>query len=739
MQHQNPPMTFHPGALAPAPDLGAPSTTYFSPTLSSASMGSLSRPTQIIRQGSATSAATVNLDPVPGDPGTVFIHPPFTEFPGAESHKGGLTYNLMAANSEWFLDVRDFVGENAVGYPTQLEPPRGWCPTKKKDVRDGWKEGEEPKLRCTFCRRKYAGVNAKSMWRRHVYEKHKVPMANRRDTGERMGGRGARGANKENKTKGSETDKHPEQSTSKTVHRSVSMELPSTAAHNRPPTPGPSQSHELDAPLSPSTFSTTGITTISGSAADKKMVESFAQPDLFDLFNANTYDDVMYSRATPPQTPGLSPSKSSVAKLNIPPESPYDPLRTPAFRHSPARLPSDQPWRSSGIGINQAVRQLTLGMLVCGEASPNVRGLDVSPIVIVPASERKKRSIFSPPANQTPATERRLALLDSLSEQEPDMLFPSPRRLFAEPDRPDQTPSIMSRMGDFAWATPSKDLGLNNTMWASFPTPGGEVEDPFKAYLQLSPAPKAAGSSSPAHPPSSSGTESPASRKRSELPSNFMEFLQSPTPAAGPSRTATSFSRLRCEIVQDEKDVDMYPAEESSRFTNFASLGYGTPPRPSAKQHQRTGSTSSEANDSIDSSAPPSSRGSDKAPVSSSSASFHSLRNSSPFRLVSHGRKRSASSAGPSSSGSSSSYKSGLGSAAPTVGLMDKILGRQDRPQRRRTSHNHDGELTVDAMGSPFKLGRKTTRHEFLYSLDGDCEMAEAQPKKRRKTISGRD
>ncbi|KAI9060620.1 hypothetical protein FKP32DRAFT_1577893 [Trametes sanguinea] len=564
-------------------------------------------------------------------------------------------------------------------------------------------------------------------------------MANRRDTGERMGGRGARGSNKENKTKGSETDKVPGQGSEKTIHRSVSLELPSSSSF-RQASPEPSQSHGLEAPLSPTTISSGTITTLSGSAADKKMVEAFAQPDLFDLFVGNNYDDLIFSGATPPQTPGLSPSKSSATKLNIPPESPYDPLRTPAFKHSPARLPSDQPWRTSGIGINQAVRQLTLGMLVCGEASPNVRGLDVSPLVIVPASERKKRSIFSPPTSQTPASERRLALLDSLSEQEPDMLFPSPRRLFAEPERPDQTPSIMSRMGDFAWASPSKDLGLTGSMWPTFTTPGGEVEDPFKAYLHLSPAPKAAGSSSPAHPPSSSGTDSPASRKRPEVSSSFLDYLQSPTPAAGPSRTPASFSRLRCEILPDDRDVDMPSAEDGPRFANFASLGYGTPPRPSAQHHKRAGSSSSETNDNSSSSAPPSSRGSDKAPVSSgSSASVHSLRDSSPFRLVSHGRQRSSSSAGPGSSGSSSSHKSGLGSAAPTVGLMDKILGGHDKSQRRRTSQNHDNEVAVDSMGSPFKMGRKISRHEFLYSLDGDCEMGEAQPKKRRKTISGRN
>ena len=56
---------------------------------------------------------------------------------------------------------------------------------------------EEPRLRCTLCRRYYSGVNAKSMWRRHVYEKHKIAMSNRRETGERAGGRGARSSNSE--------------------------------------------------------------------------------------------------------------------------------------------------------------------------------------------------------------------------------------------------------------------------------------------------------------------------------------------------------------------------------------------------------------------------------------------------------------------------------------------------------------------------------------------------------------
>ncbi|KAI0080262.1 hypothetical protein K474DRAFT_1590238 [Panus rudis PR-1116 ss-1] len=141
------------------------------------------------------------MDPTPDDPDAIFIHPPFTDFPNAHLHNDGLTYNLMAANPNWFLDPKDYItGQEddspaAITYPTQLEPPRGWCPTKKREMKDkeGWRQGEEPRLRCTFCRRFYAGVNAKSMWRRHVFEKHKIAMANRRDNNN--AGRSGRGSN----------------------------------------------------------------------------------------------------------------------------------------------------------------------------------------------------------------------------------------------------------------------------------------------------------------------------------------------------------------------------------------------------------------------------------------------------------------------------------------------------------------------------------------------------------------
>lgn len=180
-----------------------PDMSFFTPS----SVGFKPRPyypqnTSLVRSSSSSGTTIIsrnvdNLvvppkphDPEPDDPVVVFIRPPFDNFPNAHRYPEGLTYNVLAENPEWFLDPKDFKTEDdtnpdAMAYPQFLEPPRGWCPTKKKDVKqksgDAWTDDDAPKLRCTFCRRKYAGVNAKSMWRRHVLEKHKIPMSNRRD------------------------------------------------------------------------------------------------------------------------------------------------------------------------------------------------------------------------------------------------------------------------------------------------------------------------------------------------------------------------------------------------------------------------------------------------------------------------------------------------------------------------------------------------------------------------------
>ena len=99
--------------------------------------------------------------------------------------------------------------------------------------------------------------------------------------------------------------------------------------------------------------------------------------------------------STPPLTPGgPSPSRPSLRRYA---ESPYDPLLTPAFRHSPKI--GEQPWRFPSPSHplhNAKERDIPLAMLVRGAASPMISGLDNSPLYMVPGSERKK-SLFSSP------------------------------------------------------------------------------------------------------------------------------------------------------------------------------------------------------------------------------------------------------------------------------------------------------------------------------------------------------
>ena len=217
MSHSQPPLSFGHSPNMPrtlkrrftAPQLNffTPAAQTFKPKPYTPNSGFLppkTRPPLITRNSSVASLAmpTPNMDPSPDDPGVLFIHPPFTSFPNSHFHSEGLLFSTLASNTNWFLDPYDFVSinPNAIPYPPQLEPPRGWCPAKKKDLKErgseGWPEGEEPRLRCTFCRRTYAGVNAKSMWRRHVFEKHKIAMSNRRDGNERPRGRGSNSASR---------------------------------------------------------------------------------------------------------------------------------------------------------------------------------------------------------------------------------------------------------------------------------------------------------------------------------------------------------------------------------------------------------------------------------------------------------------------------------------------------------------------------------------------------------------
>ncbi|KAJ7216409.1 hypothetical protein GGX14DRAFT_358821 [Mycena pura] len=100
----------------------------------------------------------------------MLVHPPFTALPDGVVLAEGMNYSVMHEHPTWFLDIKDYITldsapeSDAIRYPRDLEPPR---PRRQKDLL----------LRCTFCPRTYAGVNAKSMWTRHVREKHRVVLS----------------------------------------------------------------------------------------------------------------------------------------------------------------------------------------------------------------------------------------------------------------------------------------------------------------------------------------------------------------------------------------------------------------------------------------------------------------------------------------------------------------------------------------------------------------------------------
>ena len=188
-----------------------------------------------------TNLSTIpTMDVSKNDPTAIFIRPPLVvplprdadpsirpdalhgnSSDGEPAPGTPLTYAILHNHRNWFLDAEDFRKDNPnrIDYPPELEPPRGWAPlsectgpgaagrckqakeSKEKNSRTkgSYATGggtatdaaveygpsddchEKTVLRCTFCRREYHGPNAKSMWRRHVYDKHIVAMKNRRE------------------------------------------------------------------------------------------------------------------------------------------------------------------------------------------------------------------------------------------------------------------------------------------------------------------------------------------------------------------------------------------------------------------------------------------------------------------------------------------------------------------------------------------------------------------------------
>ncbi|KAG6832434.1 hypothetical protein H0H92_001480 [Tricholoma furcatifolium] len=368
-----------------------------------------------------------SMDPLPTEPDVLFIHPPFTVFPRSSSASDGLTYQLLTENPEWFLDPEDFNTDNpnAVPYPPHLEPPRGWCPQKKKDLRErgaeGWPEGEEPRLRCTFCRRTYAGVNAKSMWRRHVFEKHKVAMANRRDNSDRPRGRGS---NKENRQVSAriQLESHD---------RLVSLDVePQTEF-------GSASQKSKFRSLLPAVEMKRVRSSKAGPSAPKIAQNEFISAQIDEKDSHHPLSQSYLPPPSPPLTPlpsdptnvtSESDQVSTSSPIPVPtvPPSPYDPLLTPSFRHSPPRLPSEQPWRfpSPSHPLHSRSRELSLSMLI--RDSPIVKGS------MVAASSPLFQSSPTMASPRPSAVNKRVTLDLDTPESLEKLPRPSPRALFSK-------------------------------------------------------------------------------------------------------------------------------------------------------------------------------------------------------------------------------------------------------------------------------------------------------------------
>ncbi|KAI0307752.1 hypothetical protein B0F90DRAFT_1676876, partial [Multifurca ochricompacta] len=517
------------------------------------------------------------MDPTPGEPSTVFIHPPFFDFPDSHLYPDGLTYSVMAMNPDWFLDPADFISmhtsnPNAIPYPPQLEPPRGWCPAKKKDLKErgaeGWPDGEEPRLRCTFCRRTYAGVNAKSMWRRHVFEKHKIAMSNRRENVERSRKDGKGGQEKENQYVSKRSGPVDDPQTTKSRLRSLRpAALASTSALSERGNDNESDVEE-DLPVPSAPRVPQGEFPVLEPALD------LSQPPL-------SKTDSRGSPTPPPNSPRsitlevAPPTEASPSPPRpVIPISPYNPLTTPSFRHSPARLPSDQPWRfpSPSHPLHLTSLGASFGMVMREQASPSgvalaASTIDVSPVIIAPRDG--KSSSFSTPG----------VVVFGKKDMGRSTTKPTPRRLFLSGSLP--TP-ITERLGIDrlrpAEESPLRLIGARCTPRTSRPTifaptrtkmSGAQVvsptthgEDPFgNLYGTTTDPGKSFSGRRVATPLSSPSTDSPIVRTGRYLSDDTVVkstlnrelFAKEQTIGLG---LLEAFS-LKQEIVDGEDDVEI--------------------------------------------------------------------------------------------------------------------------------------------------------------------------------------
>ena len=201
------------------------------------------------------------------------------------------------------------------------------------------------------------------------------------------------------------------------------------------------------------TFSTQGIEHYNVPSAPYLIQQEFPQPIMsVDLSQSHQSEPSVSSPLTPrshsPQlvqtsfSESTSPSPKRTGSI-IPPSPAYNPLLTPSFRHSPARLPSDQPWRypSPSHPLHSRARELCLSMVVRGAASPSTKR--TSSFNASPASLLNTPAIIHKASGSAPESED----TDHL-DSSPIGVRPSPQPLFnfgTSPYAPSSAPLDFSK------------------------------------------------------------------------------------------------------------------------------------------------------------------------------------------------------------------------------------------------------------------------------------------------------
>ena len=183
-----------------------------------------------------------------------------------------------------------------------------------------------------------------------------------------------------------------------------------------------------------------------------------------------SYADSRDSPTPPPNSPRsvspeiAPPSREASPSRPLPviPMSPYNPLTTPSFRHSPPHLPSDQPWRfpSPSHPLHFTASDVSLGLVIHEQATPSgivsaPSALDVSPVIIAPRDG--KATSFNTPS----------VVLFGKKDMGRSTTKPTPRRLFVSSTLP--TP-ITERLS-FDRSRPSEESPLRRVGGRVTPRP----------------------------------------------------------------------------------------------------------------------------------------------------------------------------------------------------------------------------------------------------------------------------